>query len=95
MNASQLLPLGLNVQFTKELISTSVPCFAMGLVRKNARTWGILALPWARNSRIATASGFRFGHQLMGQSTELKPRACMTAKDEVWCERGFWVWSGP
>lgn len=68
MNTNQLLPLGLNVQFTEELISTSEPCFAMGLVRENARTRGFLALrldqeiPYA-----ATASGFRFGHQLMGR----------------------------
>ncbi len=29
------------------------------------------------------------------QSTELKPPACMTAKDEAWSERGFWAWNGP
>lgn len=28
------------------------------------------------------------------QSTELKPRACMTEKDEAWCERGFWAGIG-
>lgn len=29
------------------------------------------------------------------QSTELRPSACMTAKDEFLCERGFWTTSGP
>lgn len=68
MNTNQLLPLGLNPQFTEELISTSEPCFAMGLVRENARTRGFLALRLGQEiPRTATASGFRFGHQLMGR----------------------------
>ena len=68
MSTNQLLPLGLNPQFVEELVRTQEPCFAMGLVRENARSRGFLALRLGQEiPSTATASGFRFGHQLMGR----------------------------
>ena len=66
MSTNQLLPLGLNPQFVEELVRTQEPCFVMGLVRENARSRGFLALRLGQEiPSTATASGFRFGHQLM------------------------------
>jgi arsenite-transporting ATPase len=53
-----------------------------GEVRQTERIAGGLAkrtfvLPWLPQAPV--------------QSTELKRPACMTEKDEAWCERGFWA----